>query len=298
MSDSPYVWPIGDDFPIEVSVIDPITGFGLAGIASYIGLTMQRLSDGHYWTGAEFQSGSANLAMSEVTDSPGLYRYLFTGNDSTDEERYSAHVRIDAPTVKADAYELHVCRRDNTPHGIRQVTISVVDGVDAPVPSVTVAVYDATNTTLISRGTTGPSGEVDFALDDATYSVRLARVGYTFSTPQVLIVSDDARTEYEGSAWVPTAPSELDKCMLYDWVVDAAGQPVSGATIDVYAAVPGSAGDHQLANPIVTHTTASDGYVEFELLRNARVKIMAPALGFEDTKKTVPDAVNKRLSTW
>jgi hypothetical protein len=184
------------------------------------------------------------------------------------------------------------------PSGLWQVDISVVDAGSAPISGVSVAIYNESGSTLIGRGTTSPSGVASFALDDATYTVRLARAGFSFAAPPALVIAGDMAVEFEGAAWVPTPPSSPGRCVLFDWLADASGEPIAGATIEIAAVVPGSAEDKILGEDVVTATSGEDGYVEIELLRGARVNLMAPILGWEDTKKTVPDADSQVLSEW
>jgi hypothetical protein len=104
-------WYVGESIPIEVVILDPLTGLGATGLSASITLTVQRLSDGAWWGGASFEAGPVSLVMGEVSaaNMPGLYRYTFTGNASA-ADRYEARARVSAPGIQGDVYELHVCR--------------------------------------------------------------------------------------------------------------------------------------------------------------------------------------------
>jgi hypothetical protein len=181
--------------------------------------------------------------------------------------------------------------------GLRQITVSVVDGAAAPVPDATVAIYDSSNTTLITRGTTGAGGTLVVALDDGTYKVRLLKAGYSFTTPQTLVVSADASVQYTATQWVPSPASSPDLCMVYGTVVDAAGDPVPNAEVRAEAVVPATSSANQLGRKRVTTTANASGYFELELVRGASVLLSIPEAGIASTK-TVPNLASQNLATW
>jgi len=202
----PKVWNTGSSFPIEISVIDESTGQGVPGLASAIGLHIRRLSDGYWWNGSSYiLSPPAQLNVVEVdsTNQPGLYRHTFMGNNSITEEMYEARWDISAVALQRDAYELHVCRPSLSPSGAYQTTIRVVDTGLSPIVGATVAVFDASNTSMLAKGVTDSGGEVTVALDAATYNIRLACVGFTFTVPETLVVAASGSIEYTGVQWVP-----------------------------------------------------------------------------------------------
>jgi hypothetical protein len=183
------------------------------------------------------------------------------------------------------------------PAGLRQITISVVDGVAAPVADVNVAIYDSGNTAMVTRGDTDAGGQLVVNLDDATYKVRLMKGGYTFTTPQTLVVSADASAEYTATEYTPTPASSPDLCMVFGTLLDAGGNALEGATVRVRTDAPDAVSGNQLTTGTVEATTDATGYFELELVRNAEVVVSIQAAKYE-ASKTVPNLASQNLATW
>jgi hypothetical protein len=115
MADGPKVWNIGESIPVDLDIEDPNTGLGLTGQTAYLTLTIQRFSDGYYWSDALTAWASTPAILSFVeTDpinQPGRYLYTLPAVANFEADKYEAHANINNPTViTADTYELHVSR--------------------------------------------------------------------------------------------------------------------------------------------------------------------------------------------
>ena len=182
--------------------------------------------------------------------------------------------------------------------GASQITIVVKDDSDAPVPGAFISVYDSSNTTLLTRVITDNSGQAILAIDDGDYKIRLFRSGYAFTVPEDLTVSGDGSVEYVGTAlYIPSTPSAPDLCVIFGTVRDAAGVPISGACVEVYAVTPQTVSGIQKGERIATTVTDADGWFEIELVRNTVVQFAIEGTAF-DFERTVPDQASQDVTTW
>jgi hypothetical protein len=181
--------------------------------------------------------------------------------------------------------------------GSEMVTLTVQTSGLVAVPDVSVGIYDSANTALISLHTTDSNGQVVTALNDGTYKVRLRKAGYTFTVPETLTVSGTTSDSFTATAWAPSAPSAVDLCVVFGTLVDAGGDPLTGAVIEARVAVPDAVGGYRLVNPKETATTDADGYFELELVRGAHVNLICTPAGIRGTF-LVPASASQDFATW
>lgn len=300
-----HTWPLESDIPLFVVVRDPTTGEGLAGQAPEV--AFRRLSDGFYWDGATPIPGFAApvnfeaLAEVDAVNLKGLYELTFPNAILNAEGEYEAYYRI---TAGAAAGQMDVERHlviDQSAwngSGLRQITIDVdVVTVGTPIAGAIVDVFDATNTGFLFRTYTDALGLVTVGLDDGTYKLRLYAQGYTFTTPETLVVTADATAVIEGTGVAISPPSAPDRCVIYGTLRDASGRVHSGVCVDVYAVTPQTVSGVQKTKRIVSTRTNSEGYFEVELQRDAEVWIECEEAAI-DMKRTVPDAASQDITTW
>jgi hypothetical protein len=118
--------------------------------------------------------------------------------------------------------------------GANIVTINVVDGDSNPIEGVSVFIWNSSNTTFITRGrSTDSSGNSVVNLDNGVYAVRLVKLGYSFTFPEVLTVSGDTSAQYVGSVFaIPPSPGS-GIVGVYLYLYDESGEtPVSESLID------------------------------------------------------------------
>lgn len=183
------------------------------------------------------------------------------------------------------------------PTGARQVIIHVKDGGAAPVPSVEVSVYDASNTSFLTRGNTDTDGDFPVALDDATYQLRMVKDLYGFTVPEPMIVTADATHNFTATAFTAPTPSSADLCVIYGFVKDAAGVAVAGACVEAYASIPQIVGGTQAGKRIANTSTNAEGYFKLELTKLAEVYFKIEDTGL-DVVRTVPNAASQDVATW
>jgi hypothetical protein len=182
--------------------------------------------------------------------------------------------------------------------GARQIDVTVEDQVSAPIQGAQVDIYDAANTTFLARFHTDINGEVSLALDDGTYNLRIWATGYSFTVPEVLVVTADDSVTYQGtSGIVITPPSAPDLCVIYGYVNDAGGQPIGGACVAAVPTLPQAVSGSQMGRRSIHVTTQEDGYFELELVRTSEVRFRIEDTDVDEVK-TVPDAASQEWTTW
>lgn len=183
--------------------------------------------------------------------------------------------------------------------GSKMVTLRVlVTPSSAPIQGAQVDLYDPTNTFFISRLYTDVVGEVRLAINPGTYAVRLFASGYAFTTPETLVVVNDATITYLGtSLTIIVPPSSPNLCAIYGTVRDAGGFAVSNARVQAYAITPQIVNATQEGSAVACTVTDANGYFRLELERKALVSFVIAEAGL-DVERTVPDAPTQNLATW
>ena len=157
----------------------------------------------------------------------------------------------------------------STGTGARTVAVTVNDGA-AVLENAVVRYTEGANT---YNGETDVSGEISFSLDDATYSVAISKVGYTF-TPTTLLVDGNKTPTYSMSVVTITAPPNAATTTGVMTVYDEEGVVESGVTMTVQIiAGPGTAGIGYDSTEWAA-TSSALGVVEFAgIILGAQYKI-------------------------
>ena len=180
--------------------------------------------------------------------------------------------------------------------GARTVTIHSQTSGAVTIPFAKISVYDAANTTFITSCETDSGGDCEISIDDGTYSIRPWKQGYSFTTPQSIVVTADATHNITGTAQTITPADDPNICRIHSSIADAGGN-AQGTAFAAYYVVPG------VAQGIVGHNaevlgTIVDGDMVLGLIRDAVVEITAPGMGYARTRFTVPDLATQDLATW
>ena len=192
--------------------------------------------------------------------------------------------------------------------GTNQVKIITKQTSDsAEIIGTSVQVLNSTQTSTLGLLTTGPGGDATFALDAATYKVRMYKPGWQFTVPETLIVAGDTTATYWATIFNPGNPASADLCRVYGWVKDLNSVAVNGAKIEVKnKTVPLRFGSVVISPFYKTTTTNSSGYWYLDLYPSAD---LTPATSTYDfliyisagtilrMSHTVPDSTSWEL-TW
>ena len=186
-----------------------------------------------------------------------------------------------------------------TSTGSSSVTITVDDGTD-PVPDVDVEVWNEGETAFITWSTTDVNGQAVFSLDDATYSMRLRKAGYSFTVPETLVVSGDTEETFSGETVNIGVPASSEACRVYEYCFAQDGvtplTSLTTATAEIYT-LPYDAADKLHAKTAVTGTYSSvTGLVYWDIAQGATVWFKLPQLMDEaGLLKLVPATATARL---
>lgn len=165
---------------------------------------------------------------------------------------------------------------NNAGAGANTVTITVNDENTNPVPDVSVVVRDSGDNTTFASGDTDANGQISFNLDDATYAVRLQKLGYVADNiPDTLVVSGDTTDTMTMTAVSPSTPSGTNQT-LYGYIYDPDGTYAEGASVVAQiVTLPQIVSGAVISKQQLSDTVDSSGYFELAILQGAVVNIKA-----------------------
>lgn len=155
-------------------------------------------------TGTAVQIGTTGVfyyPLSDLVTPPTAFSEFYWTMEDATTEKYSGLFRVAGWVESASSGP-----------GANQVTITVNDGVPAPILGVEVQIWNAGQTVKLDTKDTGASGQAVFALDDGSYKVVLAKPQYSFTVPEDLTVSGVTTDTYTGTAIVITPGSGAGEC--------------------------------------------------------------------------------------
>jgi hypothetical protein len=189
------------------------------------------------------------------------------------------------------------------PQGVYQVTLQARTPDDAPIVGARLSIYDETNTSIVTEGTTGSDGDVAVPIDVlGTYVVRPYMTGYSGES-QELVVAGTQTTEIELTPISVAMPSDPSVCRVTGVVRDASGAASAGATVTVRTVVPAVVDGAVMSGSDVTCTTDDDGMLTdqpghtLDLVRGATVRVCISTAGI-NAVYTVPDEDTIDLGDW
>ena len=183
--------------------------------------------------------------------------------------------------------------------GSEQVNFTVEDTGAAPLQGAQLDIFDITNTFFITRVWTDVLGQAQIGLDIASYAVRILKNGYSFTTPQTLVVAGSPTdVTYVGTLFgIIVPPTDPTHCKIFGYIRDVLGNPIAGACVQAFSVTPQVVGGFQHADEVAAVYTNSDGYFEVELVRLTTVRISVDGTDV-DYERVVPDAPVQDLTTW
>lgn len=293
-----------DDVTVFLTLVDN-AGNGVTGESPTVAIRRIREAkggaalDGFYYDGAGgFGAGPTFLAMTEfdATNYPGLYTYLFDQSTVPNEHVYLVYFKNTGSPIGVDVEEHVFANESEAGTGSRTIAVTVEDQNTDPVPNCRIDVFKSG--VFLFRVNTDVSGQVNLALDDGTYDLKLFALGYAFTVPETLTVTADDSVTISGTkSNIVSAPASPSGCMIYGTLRDAGGNIHDGVCIEVYAATPQVANVVQRTRRIVSVFTDANGYFEVELEQNTKVNVVVEEADI-DAIKIVPATANQDLATW
>lgn len=182
------------------------------------------------------------------------------------------------------------------------VTLYVYNSADetksTPLASCTVFVFSEDGATFVTTGTTDADGEVTFDLPVETYWVRFFKAGFSFDTGLSIEVTEDSEFEVGGEDLDVQPPATLGHlCRVSGFIIGAAGQFLPNVTLEfILNGRVRISGGYMTGNAKVLVASDSDGYVEFDLLRDAVYEVVIESYSPDVFVLTVPDAASTNLT--
>ncbi len=149
--------------------------------------------------------------------------------------------------------------------GARTVTITVNDGTTV-LQNAVVRFTEGSNT---YRALTNASGVATFNLDDATYTVAISKVGYSYAGTTMIVNGTEAAT-YSMTA-INVTPGTGDLTTGYLTCLDEEGAAEQNVTVRCQLVqVPSSGTGFAYDSAPQIATSGADGLVEFPMIKGAR----------------------------
>lgn len=185
--------------------------------------------------------------------------------------------------------------------GTNTVTITLTEAGGTPkIPGATVSVKNQVGDTLLATGTTDSNGQVQFMLNDGTYSVYKQKLGsYSFTNPETLIVSGNTNQTYIGTPISVSAPAQPNTCRMFIWARNPDGTLMTSLTGNIkIVALPYKYSGAAHKGDEISFTKHNDGYWYADIVYGATVNIYVPACGINLSSKTVPSQTTKDIGDW
>jgi hypothetical protein len=164
--------------------------------------------------------------------------------------------------------------------GVEQVTLTVVDTANAniPVPDALVNVYDATGAVLVTFQRTDTSGEASVLLDAGDYVIRVYKPGISCDDDTITVADTGGLTPQaftiECASVIVAPPASPMVCRLYADFITQDGLPFEQFKLKVENLYdPESSSGLAVIEAVRTYETDSNGHVEFDIVRGARVRV-------------------------
>ena len=161
------------------------------------------------------------------------------------------------------------------------VSFHTIDQHAADVQGVVIRVYDEDNVYQQGEQTTDAAGLANFVLNPGTYYARFygEQAEATVESPMTFTVIDPGTNNFEVEVVVfahPTAPDSR-YCTISGFFLDGTGRPQKGLAIHVHTKWSPAVAANPVAgyHPDTLHfSTDDDGYVQFDMLRGAKVDVI------------------------
>jgi hypothetical protein len=181
--------------------------------------------------------------------------------------------------------------------GARTITIQLYEtATTTPIAGVSISVYNSDQTLFLGRLTTNSNGQIVIGRDDETFKLVFTKAGATFTTPETMVVTEDATKTYYGDSAVISAPSDSDVCRVYEWLFlpDGESNPAAVNAIAEITKLPYDKDSKLHSGDAIEGTYDSGtGLVYWDIVRGATARFRIN--DFITTTKVVPDLATQRL---
>lgn len=285
---------IGDTIVVDFILYDPVTALPIDADSTPV-CAVYKSTEGTPLLSPTVQKRlvSAGAYMAEI-DTTGMEEGV------TYVVHVTATINGDSQRVLADIFSVSSKRISDITgiEGVNTVTITIeIVDTATPIEGVLVAVYNSGETLLLTSKRTDALGKAVFGLDDGTYKVRLKKSGYSFDTPETLVVSGDTADTFDGTLIDIGEPSVAGVCRVYDYAFkpDDSDPLATCSGTATIVKLPYDYSDKLYAGSTVDGTYDEEtGLIYWDLVWGARVNFIIPALGV-DVERIIPEETTIRL---
>lgn len=185
------------------------------------------------------------------------------------------------------------------------VSFHVIDQHGADVQGVVVRVYDEDNVYQQDEQSSDATGMVNFVLAVGSYYARFygEPAEAAVETPRVFTVIDPGTNNFEVEVVVFAHPAAADPryCTISGFFRDGTGQPQGGLPIHVHTKWSPVVAANPVAgyHPDTMHlSTDDDGYIQFDMLRGAKVDVIFGPIADQLIDCEVPDQASVDAVDW
>lgn len=216
-------------------------------------------------------SGMYRFSSSSIDDSYRGQVYFHTGSitaltDLTTSNTYAVAAINPQETENPDVKTSSIVTGAGS--GAFTITVTVTDGTN-PLQNATVRVTEGVNSYTL---TTDASGQGDFSLDAATYTVSITKGGYSFTPTTRTVTGNQTGTlvnDLVMTETVVTPPADPTICLLYGTILYPNGAVASGVSVEATVkTINPTAQGNVILRQTSSATTNGSGYFELELIRS------------------------------
>lgn len=220
-----------------------------------------------------------NALTSGLSTVGSIGKLLVDNVDATVGSR-SSHTAANVDTTLTAAHGAGSWQASGGGSGASTVTLTVQDGVSAPVSGVVVYISADGGSTWTYSATTGATGEAVFHLDDATYKAQCVKSGYTHTAENVVVSGTTTQT-LTIAAFSAGDPPSPDMCRVSGRLAEIEGAAaISGRTIKCELAdeAEGTIYFYDDENSQATTDASGDWYLDLvwsAVMGDARVRVFS-----------------------
>ena len=288
---------------VDEAFYEIISAFDFDGTSRLTGQSETDFTVSFYLDGAEVTA--PDFSISEIGTDTGEYILTVTNGFDTVgywmvsiliEDTEDVH-RVDVEVRAKDIDDIYSVVASG--FGSESVIITLVDTLnsDAPIEGARVNVWNSSGSTFLTFGNTDADGQLSVSLDSGDYLFKFFKAGVSIDDETLTISDSDSVQNFtiEAASLSVTAPSSPNLCRIYADFIDQGGSAVEGFIVSVANLFdPTSSAGLSVVDSHDTHSSNSEGHVEFDVVIGATVKISLVTTGLT-RDITVPDQATANL---
>lgn len=266
------------------------------------GATIKEIGSGYYQATVSIPDGHSGGILWDTGEGTPKYSYQEI-NPNTGE--YVDAKMTSRPTASAIDTTLTASHGSGswqtgvgTGSGTNTVTVTLQEALGTPkIPNATVAVKNQAGDTLLATGTTDSNGQVQFLLDNGTYTIYKQKLGsYSFTNPETLVVSGNTNASYIGTPISVSAPTQANTCRIFIWAKNPNETLMTSLEGTAKVVVlPFKYNGSLYRGASIAFQKHNDGYWYIDIVYGVTVDIHIREIDFEKRNYTVPSVPTQDL---